>query len=64
MLWNCDLDTNTNSRADAKQVWKENITRNIRPNTRRGNAGFPDETVNSTVYTMNQTLWRTLKLND
>jgi hypothetical protein len=36
MLWKCDLDTNTNGRADAKQVWKENIAENIWPNTRGG----------------------------
>ena len=36
MLWKCDLDTNTNSRADAKHVWKENIAINIWPNTRGG----------------------------
>jgi len=34
--WNCDMDINTNSRTLAKHVWKENITKNIWPNTRRG----------------------------
>ena len=36
MLWKYDLDNNTNNRADAKHVWKENIAKNIWPNTREG----------------------------
>ena len=34
MPWKCDLDINTNSRADAKHVRKENSAKNIWPNTR------------------------------
>jgi len=33
MLWKRNLDLNTNVRADAKHVWKENIAKNIWPNT-------------------------------
>jgi hypothetical protein len=33
MLWECNLDLNTNVRADAKHVLKENIAKNIWPNT-------------------------------
>ena len=36
MLWKCNLDFNTNVRADAKHVWKENIAKNILPNTGGG----------------------------
>ena len=32
MLWKRNLDLNTNVRADAKHVWKENIAKNIWPN--------------------------------
>ena len=39
MIWKCDLNINTNGRTDVKQVWKENITKNLRPNTRRGTLG-------------------------
>ena len=31
---------------------------------KKGDAGVPDGTVNCTVYTMSQTLWRTLKSED
>ena len=62
MLWKCDLDTNTNSRADAKYVLKENVAKNIWPNMR--DAGVPDGTVNCTVDTVSQTSWRTLKSED
>ena len=31
---------------------------------KKGDAGVPDGTVNCTVYTMSQTWWRTLKLQD
>jgi len=31
---------------------------------KKGDAGVPDGTVNSTVYTMSKTLWRTLKSQD
>jgi hypothetical protein len=30
----------------------------------RGDAGVPDGIINSTAYTMRQTLWRTSKLED
>jgi hypothetical protein len=30
----------------------------------RGDAGVPDEIMNSTAYIMSQTLWRTSKLED
>jgi hypothetical protein len=36
MLWKCNPDPDTNSRADAKHVQKENITKNVWPNTRGG----------------------------
>ena len=63
MLWKSDLDTHTNSRADAKHVWKENIAKNMVQH-KRGDAGVPDGTVNCTVYTRSQTPWRTLKSED
>jgi len=31
---------------------------------KKGDAGVPDGTVNSAVYAMSQTLWRTLKSED
>jgi len=31
---------------------------------KKGDAGVPDGTVNSTVYTMSQTSWRTLKSDE
>ena len=49
MLWKCNLDLNTNVRADAKHVWKENIA-NMPPHM-RGDAGVPDGIMNSTAYT-------------
>jgi hypothetical protein len=61
MLWKRNLDLNTNVRADAKQVRKENIAKDIWPNM-RGDAGIPDGIMNSTAYTRSQTLWRTSKL--
>jgi hypothetical protein len=36
MLRKCNLNLNTNVRADAKHVWKENIAKNIWPNTGGG----------------------------
>jgi len=36
--------------------------KNIWPNTRRGDTGAPEGTVNCTVYTMSQTSWRILKI--
>jgi hypothetical protein len=53
-------------RADANHVRKENIAKNIWPNTRGGggDAGVPDGIMNTTVYTMSQTSWRTSKLED
>jgi hypothetical protein len=36
MLWKRNLDPATNSRADDKHVRKENIAKNIWPNTRGG----------------------------
>jgi len=43
MLWKCDLDTNTNSRADAKHVWMENMLKNIWSTTRKGTLAFQME---------------------
>ena len=64
MLWKCDLDTNTNSRADAKHVWKENNCEEYMAQHKKGDTGIQDGTVNSTVYTMTKTSWRTLKSED
>jgi len=62
MLWKRNLDFNI--RAGAKHVWKENIAKNIWPNTWGGDAGLPDGIMNSTAYAMSQTLCRTSKLED
>jgi len=59
-----NLDLNTNVSSDSKHVCKENIAKNIWPNTRGGDAGVPDGIMNCTAYTMSQTLWRTSKLED
>jgi hypothetical protein len=36
MLWKCNLELNTNVRADDKHVRKENIAKNMWPNTGGG----------------------------
>jgi hypothetical protein len=64
MLWKRNLDLDTNSRADDKHVRKENIAKNIWPNTRGGDAGVPDGIMNSTAYTMSHTSRRTSKVED
>ena len=64
MLWKCNVDLNTSNKADAKYVRNENTTKNIGPNTRRGNDDVPQGIMSSTVYTKSQTSWRTLHLED
>jgi hypothetical protein len=55
MLWKRNLDLNTNVRADAKHVRKENIAKNTAQRM-RGDAGVPDGIMNCTAYTVSQTL--------
>ena len=55
MLWKCDLDTNTNSRADDKTRLKGKYCEEYMAQHKKGDAGVPDGTMNCTVYTRSQT---------
>jgi len=55
MLWKCDLDTNTNSRADDKTRLKGKYCEEYMAQHKKGDDGIPDGTVNSTVYTRSET---------
>jgi len=48
----------------AEQMLKGKYCEEYMVQHKKGDAGVPDGTVNSTVYTMSQTSWRTLKSED